>query len=505
MALKEAVSQRVRRGTVWVSLGYSSTKVLSFASNIILARLLAPTVFGLMGMAAVFTGIVQLMGNIGVGAALIHQQEDVDEYANAAFYMNIAVGVGLAALQVAVAPFAAAFYRTPLVATIMMVTAIGYLIAPLGATHSTLLSKEMQFMKTTLPGIVIAVIGTSFTVLLAYLGFGVWSFVIPGLALAPFGVVVSWKLCPWRPRLKLNFPYWRRIFRYGKHLLGSDLLGYFIHNTDYLLVGRFLGAAALGIYTFGFNLGMFAVNNVTWIVGRVTFPAFSKLQSDPENLKRAFLKTMRFIAILSFPLMFGQFVISPEYISVIYSDKWLPAVGPFRLIVLYGVARSVASPGGQILNAVGRPDIALKWNVALLPILITSLLIGAQYGVVGVAAAIAGVLGIAAWVFLFIVFRFMKWDYTLVWRSIKAPLLSSIIMSGFVYALRGLLVSSGQPRYVVLVSSVVLGIATYLLVMRLFFHEPYNEAAVFFRQILGDVRLAFRGRVEHAEAGWFEG
>lgn len=498
------VGEKARQGTAWLSLSYGSTKILSFVSNIFLARLLEPSIFGLAGMAAVFTGIVQLLGNFGVGQALVQRKDGIQEHANAAFYLNIMIGAVLALIQIGIAPYAAGFYHEPMVKTILMITAIGYLIGPLGSIHATLLSKDMRFKRVVVPEVARALLQAPTTVLMAYLGFGVWSIVVPALVLAPLTVVINWRLCPWRPALRIDLKAAKNILRYGKHVFVSDWANYFVQNSDYLLIGRFLGARSLGLYTFAFNQAMFTVNNVTWVIGRITFPAFSIIQEDREKLRLYFLQSIRFIALFSFPLLFGLLLVSSEYILVIYGAKWLPAVVPFRLIVVYGLARSIASPAGQLLYAIGRPDINAKWNLGLLPTIVIAIFIGVKFGIIGVATAIAVTLATASCIYLAMVFHILGWRFHYIWQSISSALFSALMMAAAVEASRGLLLSLNKSPAFVLTISIVLGALVYCSSLRTFFKDDFNLVVSFVKQSLGNIKTGFRIRPNHIKSGWLD-
>ncbi len=484
-----SIGQRARRGTVWFTLGYGGTKIIGFLANIVLARLLGPTIFGLMGMAAVLSGLVTLFGGLGIGSFLIHQQEDIDKFANAAFWMNILVGAAMAAVQVLIAPFAAAFYSTPIVAPILMVSAIGYLIGPLGGVHAILLTKEMEFKKTVLPNILLTIIGSIITIILALFGFGVWSFVLSTLAISPITVVINWMLCPWRPSLKLLLPYWRRIFDYGKHSLGWDVLEYLIQNTDYLLIGKILGATSLGLYVLAFNIAKWVETIIAHTISESTFPAFAKLQKDKIQMYNAFLKTARYTSILAFPAALGLLAVSSEFLPLVYGAKWSLSVLPLQLLLVYGVVRSISRISESIPLVTGRPDVGFKWDLALLPLVIVGVWVGSRFGLVGVAAAVALILGGGGILWLMMVFRLMKWRYRGLWESVFPAFLSSLAMAGLVYLSKIFMFRLNFTTLATLIISIFLGAAIYLIIFKIVFGKALKEFVDFVRLTLRDFRV----------------
>jgi PST family polysaccharide transporter len=483
---------------VWYTLGYGSTKIVGFVVNIILARLLGPTVFGLMGMAAVFSGLVALFGGLGIGPFLIHQQEEIDTFANAAFWMNILLGAAMAAVQVAVAPLVANFYQTPIVAPILMVSAIGYLIGPLGSVHATLLTKELEFRKTVLPNIFVTVLSSAITIMLALLGFGVWSFVISALAVAPITVVINWILCPWRPSFRLFLPYWRKIFDYGKHLLGWDTMEYLIQNTDYLVVGRILGATALGLYVLAFNIAKWVETLIAHAVSEATFPAFAKMQKNKDSMHEAFLKTAKYTSILTFPVALGLFSVSTQFVPLVYGVRWNASVTPLQLILIYGLVRSISRVSESVPLVIGRPDVGFKWDLALFPLIALGVWAGSRFGLVGVATAVTVILGGAGILWLRVVFRLMNWKLSGLWRSVSPALLSSLLMLGLVYVSKFVMLRLNFSPVAVLGASVVLGGIFYFAVFRAFFGEILREFAEFVRLTLRDFRVEL-----DAPLSWF--
>jgi O-antigen/teichoic acid export membrane protein len=483
-----SLGQRARRGTVWYTLGYGSTKIVGFAVNIILARLLGPTVFGLMGMAAVFSGLVTLFGGLGVGSFLVHQQEDIDGYANAAFRLNVVLGFAMAVVQVSVAPFVARFYNTPIISPILMVSAIGYLIGPLGSVHATLLTKEMEFKKTVLPTILTTALGSTITIVLAVLGFGVWSFVISALATSPVSVVINWILCPWRPSSGLFLPFWKKILDYGKHFLGWDLLEYLIQNTDYLLVGRILGATGLGLYVLAFSTAKWVETLIAHTVSEVTFPAFAKLQKDQDQMRDAFLKTAKYTSILTFPAAVGLLVVASQFIPLIYGTRWSASVIPLQLLLAYGFVRSITRVSESIPLVVGRPDIGFKWDLALFPILALAVWLGSRFGLVGVATSVALVLGGGGLVWLRVVFRLMGWRHRELWKALWPALFSSLIMAGLVYLGKLLMFRLDFSKLGILAASIVLGAVLYFAIFKALFGDTLKEFVGFGRLTIKDFR-----------------
>ena len=175
---------------------------------------------------------------------------------------------------------------------------------------------------------------------------------------------------------------------FGSHVMGSSVLNYIDTNVDYLVVGRMIGASALGYYTLAYNLITFPLYKISTIITRVTFPAFSKIQNDNQTLRTGYLKVVRYISMITFPMLAGMFVVAPEFIMVVYGSKWTPMILTLQILCLAGALKSIGTTVGTILLSKGRPDIQFKWNILTVIVLTIAVLLGVKYGIEGVAAMV---------------------------------------------------------------------------------------------------------------------
>jgi O-antigen/teichoic acid export membrane protein len=474
-----SVGTKVRGGFVWLTISQILGKGLSFLAGIALARLLFPEDYGLNAMAVTVSNLVSLLGTMGVGQMLIQQHERFDDYANAGLRLNILIGICLFFIQIIVSPFAGQFYNNPIVTKIMIVSAIGYLIWPLGSVPSTILTKTMQFKKRATVGIVFTLLSSSLSVLFALSGFGVWSFVIPRLLVAPVEVGIYWYLVPWRPSRGLRLECWAPIFRYGRNILAVNILGYVQNNTDYLLIGKILGSTALGIYTFGFEASVGLLRQFLIVCGPVLFSAFSTLKKDPLVLKDTFFKYASLLSLIIFPgiLLLGG--TGPEFITGIYGEKWNGAVVPFILLAISSLFRPIGSMCYHLANAVGRPDLNMKWNLCTIFPHIVILIIGIRYGIIGVAAAmsIGQIIFVPLWIWLCL--RMLKWNYGTLIKTIAPAFVSGIIMLLCIILVRGSILSAlPLPKVIKLLFLGITGIAIYLVTLGLLFKSEFHKLFV---------------------------
>ena len=497
MLIKGATVQRpltesIRSGLIWNFGSQISIRVLSLGVGILMARMLTPKDFGVVAVALVVWEMIALLGQIGLGAKLIQQPTNVPEYANATFWLNTLMNIFLAALAVAVAPLAAGFYDNPAVEPIIQVLAAGFVLSAFGNTHFTLLQKKMAFKSLSILDVSLTFSKIAFAVAMVLSGFGFWSLILPELLIKPFRAIALWKLEPWRPKLNLGHEHWRNIFKFGKFVLGTTIVRYLNINGDFLIIGKVLGATALGLYKFGYGLANWPIENIVWIFSRVMFPAFAHLQSDIKEMQRLYLKVAEILSIVSFPFLIGLLSIADLLIPAVYGEKWRPAVLPLKIIIAFTTVRSIATLGGQVLLALGQPGKEFKMNACQVLPLLAAVYFGSRFGIAGVAAGMSLVLsGFAIW-FIVLTNKAMGLPIKHLALSITPALVSSGVMYVVVSQFLRLTVEAQIGVYFVLSISVCLGAASYVLCMLVCFREPSWRFVGQCRQILSSIGFSNR-------------
>ena len=421
------VSKAARQGGVWSIAAYAFSKVSGFASSIVLARVLLPEHYGLIGMVNTVLAVVQVMGFWGIGAAVTYERENWEECANTGWWLDVIVGVALFAISNSLAPLAALYYREPRVQLVILVASLNYLINPIGNMMETLMRRSFQFRLSTVIGLVGGFVTCVLTVVLALAGAGVWSFVYPSLVAGVLTVVLRWRACSFRPRLKVDWSFSRRILGFGKHMFGAGLFDYINQNVDYVLVGGLMGGRQLGLYVFAYNLGTWIVQNISGVISGILFPTVASVQHDHEKASSLFLRLVQVISIAGFPLVALMWAVAPLFLGSVYGGKWLPCVTAFRLIAVYGMGRAVCNPALGLISAMGRPDINLKVSAATSPVLVTAVYLGSRYGIDGVALATAIAHGLFVWLYVVIPFRILRWDVSRFFKALAPAFVSSVI------------------------------------------------------------------------------
>lgn len=463
-----ALSRTTARGAIWTGMASASTSLLRLAILAILARLLAPADFGLLTAATFFVDLSNVIHELGFSAAIIQKQKTDSEYLSTAFWTSQGMGVVLCLLLTAISPLVARFYRNPSVQPVLMVLSLSFVIMPLGLLQKVLLQKRLDFRRVAMAEVGAVLVMGGVSIGLAWRGLGVWGLVWGSIAQKATEVVLLWVLDPWRPGRLWNRAAFRELFGFGANVLGERIANYLNANLDYPLVGRLLGQAALGYYSLAFQLVTLPLTRVSILVSRVTFAAFSLVQDEQERLQRGYLTTVRYISLLTFPLIAGLFWTAPELLDLIGGGpKWVPAVLPLRIMCLAGMIKSVVTTVGSVLKAKGRPDIGFKWNAATLVITVVALLIGARFGIEGVAWAVTVLTVVLSPIIQTIANRLIGLAWTRYFRALRPALMGVAALSLVLMPLRQLGTYLGWPQPLLLAVSIVCGGGAYLATMQL--------------------------------------
>ncbi|MGQ9455043.1 MAG: lipopolysaccharide biosynthesis protein [Armatimonadota bacterium] len=455
------VGREARRGGVWAVISYAFTKATGFVSSIVLARLLLPEDYGLIGMTSTVLGAAQVIGNLGIGAALVHKRGDVDEHANTMWWLDMLLGFFLFSVANLLSPLAVSYYHEPKLRWLILAASTNFLINPLGGAMGTLLRRDLQFK--TLQGVTIVAtfVNSTLSVIFAVCGARVWSFVYPYIIANLVQVGILWRLCSFRPRLRVRWGLARGLVSFGWKLSLSSVFLYINENVGYILLGSLMGGAKLGLYVFAYNLGTWIIQNVWVPISSITFPTFSALQEEPERARGMFMKLLGLVAFIGLPIVSMQWALASLYIGSIYSTKWLDSVTAFRLIALYGMVRAVCSPALNLIAAMGRPDVNLKLNAAACPVLVIAVFIGSRHGINGVAAATALAHGLFTWLWLSVPFRILNWGLGDAFKVI-APAAVCAALSGMLVSTVYKLAGGSVGSVVLLVELVLLGMLAYI-------------------------------------------
>lgn len=466
---------KAKNSALWVTGGQIFFKFFSLASLIILNRLLTPKEFGVVAIANVVLAIIRLIGNLGITAGIIQKIENLDDYLNSAFWINFTLGLSLTILTLIFSPLISYIYEIEELKPILIYLAFGFILKSFETVPISILSKELDFKSITIIDVSTEIISTIFVVILAFLGFGVWSLIIPMVAISPFKSIFLWAKCNWKPSFRIEIKQCKEVYNFGKHSFISEFIGYLLSNIDYLIIGKFLGQGAVGIYQFAYNWANWPTTNVVWLLGRVAFPIFSKLQNDLVEMRRVYNKMTKFVSVFSIIFYVIILVETEIFVKIVGGDQWLEAIIPIQIISIYGLIRSLGSHGGKVFLAIGKPEILSKFGLILFPIIVTGLLIGVKFGILGVSIATAMNSGTSGFVFIWLVYKNMN-SNLIEFIKVISPAFISGLIAAISLILFNICLKGFEINFIVkFILSSFFGLGIFIFSFRLIFTTSFKE------------------------------
>jgi len=455
----ETLSQKVVKGGFWVFFLRIVNRGFSLIRLIILARILAPSDFGLMGIALLTMSTLETFSQTGFQQALIQKKEDIKSYLNSSWTVLILRGFILFTILYFIAPYAAIFFNSPEAKPIIQVIGFAILLRAFTNIGVIYFQKELEFSKQfiyqfsgTLADFIVAI---SAVLILR----NVWALVFGLLAGNIVRCFVSYLIHPYRPHLSSNLGKAKELFGFGKWILGSSILMFLITQGDDIFVGKLLGTTALGFYQMSYRISNLPVTEITHVISQVTFPAYSKLQNNISKLREAYFKVLQVVAFLSIPMATLIFILAPDFTMIFLGEKWMPIVPAMQVLAFFGAIRAIGATLGPVYSAKGRPDYPTKLNfmrLVLIVILIYPLTI--RFGIFGTALTVLLATVIQNVVLIYQASIFIQAKLLDFGKNLFFPLCSAICMMGGVLVVE---VLCGNNTYGFFVS-IVIGLLIYL-------------------------------------------
>lgn len=381
------MSRRVASSASWSAAGRLGAQGLQFAAGLVLARLLFPEDFGLLASVYVITGLTLIFFDMGIGGAIVHQRRLDDRLLSTAFWFNALGGLVFVGLLVLAGPFVADFYGDERLRWITPLAGLSFVFA-LSVVHSALLQRELRFKPLAITEISTAVVANGVTIAAAAAGLGPYALVTGPPVQSLLTTVVLWRLTGWRPRSFFSPAAFRQLWAFSGGMLGFGVVNYAGRNADNLLVGRFVGAAGLGLYNRAYNLMLLPLQQVGGVLGRVMFPALSSMGDDLERVRAAYRRVLRTMSFVTIPLLVGMAATAPALVMVLWGDRWLGTVPLLQLLCLAGLPQALSSSEGWLYQSQGRTTLMFGMGLLSTGVGVVAVVVGLQFGVVGVAAGV---------------------------------------------------------------------------------------------------------------------
>lgn len=358
-----SIRKQARSGMAWTFAQQFGNQIVGFGVSLVLARILMPEEFGLIGMIAIFISVGQTLVQSGLTQSLIRvpQLENADY--STVFYYNLLSGFVIYFLIYLAAPLIADFYDQPILISLTRLYCIVFIINGFSAVHQARFTRNLNFKIQTIITLPATLIGGGIGIAMAYLGYGVWSLVWSQLVISFISAMLFWFFSSWRPDLTFSIKLFKKHFGYGFKLAASGLLDTLFNNAYLIIIGKFFAPAQVGFYTRAETMKQLPVKNLSSALDKVTFPLFSKIQDDNIRLKDIYSRLMKIVLIIIAPVMVILAVIAEPLFRFLFTEKWLPAVPYFQILSIVGILYPINAYNLNVLKVKGRSDLFLKLEI----------------------------------------------------------------------------------------------------------------------------------------------
>jgi len=385
--LKADLKGRSVRGGAVTMAAQISKFIFQMGSTVVLARLLVPEDYGLIGMVTVVIGFAELFKDLGLSTATIQKAEINHKQVSTLFWINFAISCVTGLVVAGLAPVVAWFYKEPRLTWITLALASSFVLGGLTVQHQALLKRQMSFTSLAKIEITSMLAGVVTAIISAWYGFGYWALVLMQIMIAIANAVGVWIACNWRPGVPLRRSGIRSMLAFGGNITGFNLVNYFSRNLDNVLIGQYWGPQELGLYAQAYKLVLLPINQINAPITSVALPALSSLQSEPEKYSKFFYKAILSISTLGMPMLGFLLACADKVILTLLGQQWLGAVIIFQFLMPAALNATIGVGMGWVYQSLGMVDRQLRWGIVSSILNVILFVIGVRWGAIGVAAA----------------------------------------------------------------------------------------------------------------------
>ncbi len=462
-------------GVKWISFSQAGNVILQLVSIFTLARILPPSDYGLMAIATVFTAFAALFSDMGTGAALIQKDSLSPGLTNAVFWFNVVLGLLLTFTVIGIAPIAALSFSEPRLLQILLVMSPVFIVSSLGIVHKNLFERKSEFRKIAIIELMSSMLGLAIALIFAWRNAGVYSLVAQSLSRALLSTLLLWIINNWRPVFSVQFSTIKEIWKFSGNIFLFNIVNYSHRNMDSILIGRFLGTAELGFYNIAYRVLLFRLQNITFVISRATFPAYSRHQNDKELIASHYLSMLETIAFITAPVMALIWALREPFILLFLGNQWLPSADVLAWLAPVGFFQSLVSTSGSVLNSIGRANVLRNLGFIGTPFLVLSFVMGLPWGIQGVAASYC--LANFIWVYpvLKTVLRLLSRSFTDFLSVIFKPILLAVATALLIRLIDPSILPLVGRNIIMLLGGTIIGFLIYILLAWIFLREVLNK------------------------------
>lgn len=382
--MPDSLKKKTVKGVAWTSADLVINLGLNFVIGIILARLLAPSDYGLIAMIVVFNNIAYAFLDCGFGNALIRRPDITEDDTSTAFYFNLGAGVVLYGILWISGPWVALFYDTPILSSLLRAEAITLILSSGYAIQNTLLKRNLQFKKLAFVNVSSNVLSGIAAIIAAYCGWGVWSLVTMHITGGLLRLIMLWAVSSWRPRGQWSRNSFNYLWGFGSKLLASGLLNTIYDNIYPIIIGKFYSSSDLGQYSRAKQYSNLPSQSLTMVMQKVTYPVLSQIQSDDDRLSYSYRRMLRMSAFVVFPIMVGMSALAHPLVVALVTDKWAQCVPYLQIICFASMWYPIHAINLNLLQVKGRSDLFLRLEIIKKVIITIAIFCSVPFGIMGI-------------------------------------------------------------------------------------------------------------------------
>jgi O-antigen/teichoic acid export membrane protein len=479
----KSLKKKTISSLLWSSSGLIADQGIRFIILIVLARLLMPTDFGIIGMITVFIAVSQSIIDSGLKNALIREKDSTQDDYSTVFYFNLLMAVLLYGILFITAPIISEFFGEPQIISILRVLSFVVIINSFGLIQRTILVKKIDFKSQTKISVMSSVLSGVIAIICAYLGFGVWSLVIQTLVMQFIQSLLLSLSNKWVPSLVFSIDSFKRLFGFGWKLLVSGLINTLYQNIYYVIIGKFFSASMLGYYTNAQKLRDVASQSITTSVQKVSYPVLSKFQDD-KKLKKGYQKIIKSSVFITFPLMIGLAAVADPLINLLFGDNWVKSISYFQILCFAGMLFPLHAINLNILQVKGRSDLFLRLEILkkVLGIGLIALVLSLKLGIIGLIWAAVLNSFIAFFINSYYSANLLAYSTKDQIKDILPIALVSTLMGGIVFVMGTILPDNNLIRLVLLT---IVGVSSYIGFCKLFKIEEVKTVQDTIKSFIG--------------------
>lgn len=467
----KSLKSQATKGMFWNAIENFSVQAGQFIVGIVLARLLMPSDFGLIGMLAIFIAISQSFINSGMGTALIQKKNRTDVDFSTVFVFNFVISTLFYLILFFSAPFIADFYGIPQLIPLTRILTLNIVINSLALVQTSRLTINLDFKTMAKVNVVSVIISGIFAVILAYSGFGVWALVFQNLLRAIISVLMLWYLSRWKPSLKFSSESFKALFGFGSKLLVAGLIATLFNNIYKVIIGKAYSSSTLGYYSQAFTFVDVTAGTVTSILQKVTFPILASIHDDEIRMVSVYRRMLGMTSFFILPAMTLLALLADPFIRFFLTDNWLPTIPLLQWLAFSRIIFPISAINMNILNAKGRSDLFLKVDSSKIPILIVTLLITIPMGIKAVVIGRVVTSLISFFINAYLPGKLFNYGAYSQLKDMFPKILATLLMAGLVYIGTFFI----QLPLLKLLSGCLIGFISYYIISSLFKMAEVHE------------------------------